>query len=73
MYEVIVSNYVNTVSKSWKALDWDCACDIFIAAMECEDCKYALLVNGVTDELYIEYNNSVAIVHNLPEDDKLIK
>lgn len=73
MFEVIVSNYANTIDKFWKALDWDCACDIFIAAMECEDCECALLVDAVTDELYVEYKDGVAIVHNLPEEDKLMK
>lgn len=71
MYEVIVSNYVNTVDKSWKFLEWDEACDVFITAMECEDSKEAFLINAMTGELYADYENGLVTVYNLPEDDKM--
>ena len=71
MYEVIVSNYVNTIDKSWKPLEWDEACDVFIAAMECDDCKEASLINTVTKELYIDYENGVATIYNLPKEDRM--
>lgn len=71
MYEVNVTNYVNTVDKSWKFLEWDEACDVFIAAMECEDCKCVLLANAITGELYIDYEDGVATVYSLPEEDRM--
>lgn len=71
MYEVNVTNYVNTVDRSWKFLEWDEACDVFITAMECEDCKYAFLINAMTGELYADYENGLVTVYNLPEDDKM--
>lgn len=73
MYEVSVSNYVNTVNKSWKVLEWGYACDIFVTAAECEDCEHALLVDAVTGELYAEYKDDTVTIHNLPEEDKLTK
>ena len=73
MYEVIVSNYVNTVDKSWKFLEWAEACDVFVNAMECEDCKEAFLINAMTGELYADYENGIATVYNLPEDDKMVE
>ncbi len=71
MYEVNVINYVNTVDRSWKFLEWDEACDVFIAAMECEDCKEAFLINAMTGELYADYEDDIATVYSLPEEDRM--
>lgn len=71
MYEVIVSNYVNTIDKSWKFLEWDEACDVFIAAMECDDCKYALLADAVTGELYADYEDGLVTMYNSPKEDRM--
>lgn len=71
MYEVVVSNYVNTLDKSWKFLEWTEACDVFVSAGKSEDCEYALLLNAVTGELYAEYEDGAITIYNLPEDDKM--
>jgi len=71
MYEVNVTNYVNTVDRSWKFLEWAEACDVFVTAMECEDCKEAFLINAMTGELYADYENGVATVYSLPEEDRM--
>ena len=63
MYIVSACNHFGTVNREWYILEKEYAVTVFNNAARCIDCSSALLLDGMTGEVILEYEYGKEIKH----------